>query len=191
MRPSLALPSAFLAVTLALFAIPACSDGGDNTGNGGAGGSGGSGGSGGTGGSGGGNPDACSAAGQWQITYEQDMNGCAPMGDLLTVTPNASDASISVTFEGDDTAPMHSCNPEPPMPASYTATGSVSADGCTLTLKSDTSYCFSGEDQCEKREITLQLAGDDAMGTLVYSKCGCPTPGAGPITVKATAKRVP
>ncbi|TKC98844.1 hypothetical protein [Polyangium fumosum] len=186
MRPSLVFSSAFLAATLALFGAPACGGDGGDTGNGGAGASGGTGGTGGAGGGG-----TCSAAGKWEITYEKDMAGCVPAGDLLTITPNASDVSISVTFEGDDTMPMHTCNPMPPEPASYTATGSVSADGCTLTAESDTSYCFSGEDQCEKRELTLQFAGDDAMGTLVYSKCGCPTPGSGPITVKATAKRVP
>jgi len=189
MRPSLVFSSAFLAATLALFVVPACGGDGGETGNGGSG-NGGSGGTGGTGGAGGGTPGPCSAAGKWQITYEKDMAGCVPTGDLLTVTPNASDVSISVTFEGDDTMPMHTCNPMPPEPATYTATGTVSADGCTLTLESETSYCFSGEGQCEERALTLQINGDDATGTLTYKKCWCPTIGAGPVTVNATAKRV-
>jgi len=64
-------------------------------------------------------------------------------------------------------------------------------DGCTLTIDTDTSYCFSGEDQCEKRALTLELSGDEASGTLTYTKCGCPSFGSPPITVKATATRLP
>jgi len=110
---------------------------------------------------------------------------------VLTVTPNASDVSISVSFEGDNTMPMDTCNPMPATPASYTATGSVSMDGCTLTIETDTSYCFSGEDQCAKRSLTLQISGNDATGSLTYTRCGCPTPGSPPVTLEATAKRLP
>jgi len=184
MRTAYALTSTFLLVTLSLAAGPACSggEGGSTNGNTGGGGSG-------AGGSGGGNAGPCVPFGTWKLTYEAPQtNTCLPSEDTVTVTKN-TDGSISVSFEGDNTMPMDECSGPSPTPGTYTTTGSVSADGCTLTLGSSTSYCFSGESQCEKRAITLQISGDDATGTLEHEVCFCPSPG--PVTANATGKRAP
>jgi hypothetical protein len=111
------------------------------------------------------------------------------MGDTMTITKDAS-GGLTVAFDGDDTMPMDMCGAMPNT-GTYATSASASADGCALSLESHLAYCYSGENQCEDRVLTLEIGGDGATGTLTYTKCWCPQVDGPPVTVKATATRVP
>jgi hypothetical protein len=135
----------------------------------------------------GGDDGPCVPWGTWELTYQRGPQSCAPLTDVLTVAEGAG-GKVLITFEGDST-PLDECV-DPPVPGTYSATGAVSADGCTLEAHTSSSYCYSGEDQCEKRDLSLVLRGDSASGNLTYARCWCnDDPSGPPETVVASAKR--
>ncbi|HMY21974.1 MAG TPA: hypothetical protein PKA58_36870, partial [Polyangium sp.] len=111
----------------------------------------------------------CTPWGTWNLTYANDGTPCALTSDTVTITQNA-DGSTNVVFAGDDTMPMSMCgaNPEPGV---YSTNATLSADGCSIELTSNSSYCFSGESQCEKRNVKLTIDGDAATGSLTHDVC--------------------
>ncbi len=133
-----------------------------------------------------GNIGPCTPWGTWKLTYMGDNGPCALTSDTVIVSQNA-DGTTKVVFEGDDTMPMSMCgaNPEPGM---YSTNAIVSADGCSLELISSSSHCYSGESQCEKRNLTLIVDGDNAAGPLIHEVCWCTM---GPVTSNAAAQRQP
>jgi len=174
-------------MAVSLVAAPGC--GGDDSGGGASNGSGGSGGSSSSSSSsastGGGGP--CVPWGTWEIKYMGGGESCAPMNDTLTLAPGDG-GPVQVSFAGDDTMPMDTCS-DPPTPGAYSATGTVSEDGCSVTIKTATSYCTSGEDQCSSRDLTLTISGDTATGSITTKECWCGVFDPDPVTASATATR--
>jgi hypothetical protein len=112
---------------------------------------------------------------------------CAPMTDTVTLALGDG-GTVQVSFANDDTMPMDTCS-DPPTPGAYSATGTVSEDGCSVTIKTSTSYCVSAEDQCESRDLTLTISGDGATGSLTHETCWCGDFDPPPVTASATATR--
>lgn len=163
----MALSLGLMAASLA--AAPGC--GGDDSGGGASNGSGG----------------PCVPLGTWKIQYMGGGETCAPKNDTLTVA-SGSGGTIQVSFANDDTMPMDTCS-DPPTSGTYSATGTVSEDGCSLTIKTSTSYCTSGEDQCSSRDLTLTVSGDTATGSITTKQCWCGDFDPAPVTASATATR--
>lgn len=134
-----------------------------------------------------GSPGPCDPWGSWKLSYDDATSPCALLADTVTITQNG-DGSASVVFDGDNTMPMSMCSPNPE-PGMYSTNATVSADGCTVQLASHTSYCYSGESQCENRDVQIQINGDSATGTLLYERCWCTT--GDPMPVGATGQRMP
>ncbi len=132
-------------------------------------------------------PGPCNPWGTWKFSYDDATAPCGLITDTVTITQNG-DGSASVVFAGDDTMPVSMCSPNPE-PGVYSTNATVSADGCSVQLKSHTSYCYSGESQCENRDVQLIVNGDSAIGTLLYERCWC-TMG-DPMPVGAAGQRMP
>lgn len=130
-------------------------------------------GSGGSGGSGGGSSGPCVPLGTWEITYDLtsvSQPQCLPASDTMTLAEGAN-GTVEVTFAG-DMVETDTCGATP-TPATYLASATISADGCTVHAQSESSWCNSGEDQCRDRDLTLTISGNTASGSLTYRRCWC------------------
>lgn len=133
--------------------------------------------------------DACDAMGTWQVSYASaDAGMCSPDPDTITVEADGN-GGIVVTWAGRK-RPSTCTYPDAGDDSTYESPASLSADGCTLTAGSYASWCTSGESQCDRRDLTLEIAGDTATGTVTYARCWCMGPGAStPAEYEATAVR--
>ena len=133
---------------------------------------------------------ACDALGTWEVTYASaDAGMCSPDSDTITVEADGS-GGVVVAWAGRKHA--STCTyPDAGDDSTYENPASLSLDGCTLTAASRASWCTSGENQCDRRDLTLEIAGDGATGSLKYSRCWCMGPGpSAPADFAATAVRV-
>jgi hypothetical protein len=133
----------------------------------------------------------CNALGTWEVTYASaDAGMCSPDPDTITVEADG-DGGVVVNWAGRK-RPSTCTYPDAGDDSTYESPASLSSDGCTLTAASHASWCMSGEDQCDRRDLTLEVAGDAASGTVTYSRCWCMGPGpSSPADYAATAVRVP
>lgn len=135
-------------------------------------------------------PGPCDAFGRWKLTYA-GSSMCKPIGGDTIAVKDKGGGTVEVWFEGEEPG-MDTCGPGPPTPGKLEAKASLSSDGCTLTATWNTSWCTSGEGQCEKRELKITIAGDAGAGTLDYGRCWCDGgPGGKTTTLTATAARLP
>jgi hypothetical protein len=135
-------------------------------------------------------PATCNALGTWEVSYaSSDAGMCSPDPDTITV--EADGDGVVVTWAGRKRS--STCTyPDAGDDSTYENPASLSPDGCTLTAASYASWCMSGEDQCDRRDLTLGIAGDAAAGKVTYSRCWCMGPGpSSAVEYEATAVRVP
>jgi hypothetical protein len=125
-----------------------------------------------------------SPLGTWQLEYGSGCEGAGP--DLAFVR-----SSSASTYEADfaDRRPLPSAcgSAEPP---EYLAGATYDALAHELVLTLDTRWCFSGEDQCDRRSVVLTLSGASGTGTLQWTRCWNPDPAGPPVTCSATATRL-
>lgn len=134
-------------------------------------------------------PDASDGAvpaapeGTWQIEYGTGCEGAGP--DLVFV----SAAGTGWRADFADRRPLPSpCGAAGP--PDYAAEATFEAATAELVLTLDTSWCFSGESQCDRRRVELTIGGDGASGTLEWTRCWSPDPDGDPVTCSATAARL-
>ena len=169
--------------SFALLAAAASACGSDDASTGGSAGAGNAAGSGNAAGA----PDtgSCRPSGAWALSYDGGM--CSPSDDTLRVAVNA-DGSASVEFVGLGPEPDE-CSPDGGL-GTYSESGEVSIDGCTLTARRSSNVCRSGEQQCAVVEFTLSIVGDTASGTGTACRCWCPSPGCNDEPIEVTASRI-
>ena len=177
-----------LLVALSILTLGVAGCGSTNEdGAGGAGGSGGSGGMSGASGSGGTSGSSGAAgssgascivqAGKWNVQYSGG-GGAPPEADVLNI-----DAKGAVTFER--ISPPDGCIPGGG-PGKVTMNEGTLNAKCALTATWAASYCYSGESQSLKRELSLLFVGNasaDGMMTLTQGSAG-----GGSYTTSYTAK---
>jgi hypothetical protein len=141
----------------------------------------------------------CDPFGTWLVTYGDEpvtageSQFCAPGLDEIVVEPGAQPRSIEVTFMG-RAAGDSNCSAEVTFPTVEESSGTISADGCTLTATLDVSWCYSGQAQGEQRSLRLAITGDAASGVVRHqprqcAACGGPT--CPEVQFEATATRAP
>ena len=118
-------------------------------------------------------PSSCDPIGVWSMTYAGPDGGgsCAPSSDTVEVRP-VGDGGYQVTFVGREPG-VDGCGPTP-MPGVLSSSITVSANGCRVEARWNTSWCWSGESQSEHRTLTLDLdANGIATGALTHSRAWC------------------
>lgn len=123
-------------------------------------------------------PSFCDPSGVWRVTYIGPDGGgsCAPAMDTVVVRP-IGDGAYTVVFVGREPG-TDGCGPTR-KPGMLASSITVSANGCQLEARWNTSWCWSGESQFEHRSLTLNIGANDvATGALTYNRAWCG--GAGP-----------
>lgn len=138
----------------------------------------------------GGDAGPCDAFGTWDVTYSGSPEMCSPASDTIIIeAASGEESGVKVTFV-DGAPPASSCGG--PDDSAYTMSATLSEDGCTLTASAHASWCQSGEDQCDDRDLTLTLQGDKASGKITYKRCWCgDSPSGTPHDFDADAVRKP
>jgi hypothetical protein len=102
---------------------------------------------------------ACEPEGAWQVSYASDAG--APPAESIQVARAGMGLDVAFT---DREPPQDRC-----LPDAGPGTASVTADfdetSCTLEATWSTSWCESGEQQCERFTLVLRFGGDAASGT--------------------------
>jgi hypothetical protein len=187
-----------LATLLAIAALAACddasdgadhdgADGGNGAATGGVGGGSsgaGAGGASGTDAGGAAGEAGCDPSGTWRIEYGP---GCEAAGADLVFVERQSESTFAAAFANRRPGPSTCGAGEVPK---YSAKSTFSVALCDLRLELETSWCFSGEQQCDDRVITLRLTPQGGDGTLEWTRCWNPVAGGDPVSCTATATRL-
>lgn len=172
------LAPALFATVLGLSAcfLAACGDDSDasaGTGGAGSGGTpatGGTSATGGTPGTGGADAGPCEPYGSWHVTYAAGDEMCSPPShDIVVAEGEAGQVLVTVVGDG----PQQDTCTNPPSQGTYSVTGTLSSDGCQLEIVSSSTWCTSGESQCESFDLSLTFSGSSASGTIDYKQCWC------------------
>lgn len=128
----------------------------------------------------------CEPFGIWEVTYT-GTSTCLPKPDTLSLEDSGDGTVIKFTNLN---VPISSCtDPNTPKPT-YFVDGSLTGNRCSLSANIERTWCASGENQCDKRELTLEFDEDSATGTLIYTQCGCDgDPSGKPMELQASAVR--
>jgi hypothetical protein len=108
----------------------------------------------------------CLPEGTWVISYEAGS---------ATISDNRIDVSVAGARVIGEEVPDNDCGPNDPTPGDLFTSALLAQGGCTLVAKISKSYCWSGEEQCEDREIRLDFCDNGsstvAKGTLRRCEC--------------------
>lgn len=129
----------------------------------------------------------CQPFGTWEVSYSGEGT-CKPKPDTLYLEDTGDGTIIKFTNLN---VPISSCTaPDTPMP-SYLVDGALTGNRCSLNARIARTWCTSGENQCDTRELTLEFDEEDsATGVLKYTECWCDgDPSGKTVEYQATAVR--
>lgn len=129
-------------------------------------------------------PMPASPVGTWQLEYG---SGCEGAGPDLVFVRQGTESTYHADFADRRPVPA-ACGPA--AVPEYVAGATYNPLTNALVLALDTHWCFSGEDQCDQREVVLTITQESAAGSLQWKRCQSTDPGAQPVTCTATAVRL-
>lgn len=114
-------------------------------------------------------PRVCEPFGTWEVSYSGEGT-CKPEPDTLYLEDTGNGTIVKFTNLN---VPISSCTaPDTPMPT-YLVDGSLTGNRCSFNGRIARTWCMSGENQCDTRELSLEFDEDSATGTLKYTECWC------------------
>jgi hypothetical protein len=124
----------------------------------------------------------CDPSGIWRLGYARPR-----LGNTAERVQIQRDAAGQVVVSFPDRAPPLDTCTAPSRPGVLEASGEVSPDGCTVTVRRRETGCTSGESQCERLEVSFTVTA--GRGTGAYCRCWDPGPSCTPAAIEAQATR--